>query len=254
MLQGIETVNNYANINSNKTSDAARIVGNPNSDGITAASRDTVAQKIKKIERSEKAAEATNQKKDSLLEFLERKVGRGEILSHDENLYVMGKKASLYEQSMNMQKLRDKIMQRLEHKRDDESLEQIYKELTEELKSEYGISNSENAAATQTVSDAETTTNSSKSAEEYIRMSNALQIGFSDYIAVIDSSSESTENTESTEAEETEVQLLGSSSDDTVKTDFEKEIEARQDAEADAIVNAREKLNQRMFSKINTTV
>ena len=250
MLQGIETVNNYANINANKSGDAARIVGNPNSEGVIAASQDTVAQKIKKIDRSEKAAEMRNEKKDKLLEFLERKVGRGEILSHDENLYVMGKKASLYEQSMSMQKLRDKIMQRLEHKKDDESLEQIYKELTEELKAEYGVTDSaENAAVQSTDNNAEAG-NAVQNTEEYIRMSNALQIGFSDYIAVSESFSD---NADLKETEEAEIELLGSDSDK-VKTDFEKQVEARQSAEAEAIVNAREKLNRRMFSKFDGSI
>lgn len=250
MLQGIETVNNYANINANKSGDAARIVGNPNSEGVVAASQDTVAQKIKKIDRSEKAAEMRNEKKDKLLEFLERKVGRGEILSHDENLYVMGKKASLYEQSMSMQKLRDKIMHRLERKKDDESLEQIYKELTEELKAEYGVLDSAESAAVQSTDNSAEVSNAAQNTEEYIRMSNALQIGFSDYIAVSENFSD---NADLKETEEVEIELLGSASDK-VKTDFEKKVEARQTAEAEAIVSAREKLNQRMFSKFDGSI
>lgn len=252
MLQGIETVNNYTNINTNKNTDYAKMMVNANSDGVIVASQDTVSQKIKKVERSDKNEELKNQNKDRLLEFLERKVGRGEALSHDENLYVMGKKSSLYEQSINIQKIRDRIIQRISNKKSDETMEDIYKELTEQLKKEYGMEQSSaelNNSAAQSVS--------YEQSEEYIRMTNALQNNFVEVVATyeeadvdvevdMDLSDENVENSD-------EIKLFGSGNEsEDKKTDFEKEVEAKRLEEA--MGAARKKLDGRMFSKINSTI
>lgn len=246
MLQGIETVNNYVNINTNKSQDAARIVSNSNPESISAVSQEVAAQKIKKVERPGKPAEVLNEKKDTLLEFLTRKIGRGEILSRGENLYLMGKKSSLYEQSMNIQRLRDRIVQRLEHKKENESLEQIFKELIEELKSEYGVPSSAAEAN-------ESANTQAQNSEEFVRMANALQSNFADYMSVFETSATESAS-EADEKPEVDIHLLGSPVDSDAKTDFEKDVEAKQEAEYEAVLNARKKLNQKMFSKLNSSI